>query len=100
MSDNKVFFMDENNCPFKESRLKLLNNILQFCYDKGGWFTTGERICINQERAKLIANNTENFEDGFLFPHSELLQTKIKVLKNKMIQLQYKPIEEIEINFK
>ena len=69
-------------------RLELLHTILIICSNRTV-FTTGERICINQERAKLLEQQREieNPESltAPLFPHKKKLNAKIEfqILKFK-----------------
>jgi len=61
-------------------RLQTLLEVLQFCTRKKA-FTAGERICINQERAKLLEQQRDIENPDELtapnFEHSKQLTAKI-----------------------
>jgi len=57
----------------REQRLELLQQVLEYCTAKGGVFSIGERICINQERGRLMDDEREVEP----YPYSKSLQAKI-----------------------
>jgi len=68
-------------------RLEQLYNVLFYCSQKRV-FTVGERICINQERAKLLQaqNETETPENLIApdFLHSKNLNARINFIITKI----------------
>lgn len=75
-------------------RLEDLHTVLQQCSKidllsdgKNRAFTTGERICINQERGSLLSQlNAENFpNDVRNYKCPAFLESKIKFTLNKII---------------
>jgi hypothetical protein len=83
----------------KDSRILQLNLLLQYCSFKYGIFTSGERICINQERAYLLSLNTEKPLLIKVFDYSKKLEFKMNSTLEKINTLNWKPKEEIEINW-
>lgn len=83
----------------KESRILQLNLLLQYCSFKHGIFTRGERICINQERAYLLSLNTEKPLIRKAFDYDKMLEYKMDSTIEKIKTLNWKPKEEIEINW-
>lgn len=73
------------------NRLNQLHSVLQYCTEKGGFFTTGERICINQERGILIQENEESPILIPIYPHSEKLTTKIDFVIKKIKDSNWEP---------
>lgn len=73
---------NENNYSDKEYRLLQLQSILEYCSKRGNIvFSIGERICINQERGRLM---DEDFEFYKPFEHSSKLKSKIAFTINKV----------------
>jgi hypothetical protein len=75
-------------------RLEDLRTVLQQCSKidllsdgKNRAFTTGERICINQERGSLLSQlNAENFPDDVRnYKCPAFLESKIRFTLNKII---------------
>lgn len=70
------------------SELDLFYVVLEYCTLKGRYFTTGERICINQQRGRLLAQQTaiENDEilDYIPFEFSQQLIRKIDFVISKI----------------
>jgi len=83
----------------QQSRITELNNVLQYCSEKRTIFTRGERISINQERGYLLSLNTPNPVIIKVFEYSELLDYKIKSTLKEIKYTNWKPLEEIEINW-
>lgn len=81
------------------SRLDSLNKVLQYCTEHKGIFTPGERICINQERAKLISNNQYDFDNSYSFPHSAELKYKLNGYVRQVKSHTYEPRREIKMDF-
>ena len=63
----------------REIRLEQLHQLLEYCTAKGV-FTIGERICINQERGRLMDDDKEVIE----FEYSKQLQNKINFTLSKI----------------
>lgn len=76
----------------KLNRFDALQLVLQYCSQNGGFFTLGERICINQERAKLIAYEFPELIKDSNFQHSEKLSAKIVFYINLIQKRNWKPI--------
>jgi hypothetical protein len=83
----------------QESRINQLNSILQYCSQKRRIFTKGERICINQERGYLLNLTTPNPVIIKVFEYSEILDYKINATLREIKQSNWKPFEEIDINW-
>lgn len=83
----------------QKSRISQLNLLLQYCSFKGGIFKSGERICINQERAYLLSLNDENPIIIKVFEYNKLLACKIDLTLNKIEQLNWQPKELIPIDW-
>ncbi|SHM29589.1 hypothetical protein [Flavobacterium chilense] len=84
-----------------EERIALLYLALQFCSERTKTFTTGERICINQERFQwmhILENPT-----AVSRPVSIIIENKIKSISKLSLAQNFKPYyedpfkEEIEI---
>lgn len=75
----------------KLNRFDALQLVLQFCSENGGVFTIGERICINQERAKLIAYEFPELIRECNFNHSEKLSAKIVFYLNLIQKKKWTP---------
>lgn len=73
------------------NRLNQLHSVLQYCTEKGGFFTTGERICINQERGILIQEEEELPVLIPIHPHSEKLKAKIDFIIQKINDSNWEP---------
>lgn len=77
---------EENNENFnsdKEFRLLQLQTILEYCSNRSTpVFSIGERICINQERGRLM---NEDFEFYKPFEHSSKLKSKIAFTLSKVL---------------
>lgn len=82
-----------------ESRIYQLNIILQYCSETRTIFTRGERICINQERSYLLGLKTPFPLLIKVFEYSELLEYKINNTLKEIKRIDWKPLEEIEINW-
>jgi len=84
-----------------EERIALLYLALQFCSERAKTFTTGERICINQERFQWM----HILEDpkAVSRPVSVIIENKIKSISKLALEQNFKPYyedpfkEEIEI---
>lgn len=83
----------------QKSRISQLNIVLQYCSEKRTIFTRGERILINQERGYLLSLNTPNPVLIKVFEYSELLTYKINSTLKEIKHNNWKPWEEIEINW-
>jgi hypothetical protein len=81
------------NIKDKLNRFDLLFLLLRFCSEKGRYFTAGERICINQERALLIRDNYDI--ENHNYKYSKDLSEKIEFVIYRINQTNYVPIEEI-----
>lgn len=57
----------------REQRLELLQRVLEYCTAKSGVFSIGERICINQERGRLMDDERE----AEPYPYSKSLKAKL-----------------------
>jgi hypothetical protein len=92
-----VFKSINKNMLVQPNRLEQLHTVLQYCTEKGGYFSTGERICINQERGLLIQEDEPEPILIPIHPHSEKLTTKIDfiITKIKVSNWQPKPLEII-----
>lgn len=79
----------------KPNRLKELRNVLHYCTEKDGYFTTGERICINQERGMILQLvETEEEQEPILIPMyawSDKLEAKINFLLMKIKESNWQP---------
>lgn len=84
----------------QKSRIIQLNTLLQYCTEKGGIFTKGERICINQERAYLFAFNTPQPVIRKEFEYSPQLDAKIEMYIKKIEGVNWMPEESMDINWK
>lgn len=89
------------NKTTNQKRFEQLNTILQYCTETGRYFTTGERICINQERADLL--NYEHDEDFIVKPaptytHSPELTNKIANAINIVKNNCWHPRNPIKMN--
>ncbi|KAF2082112.1 hypothetical protein [Flavobacterium sharifuzzamanii] len=80
-----------NNHQIKE-RIAQLYTALQFCSEKIKTFTTGERICINQERFQWM-HILENAE-AEPRPVSLDLERKIKEVTHLAVKYHFKPYYE------
>lgn len=83
----------------QKSRIIQLNLILQYCFYKGGIFTTGERICINQERAYLLGFSSPQPPIIKIFEYNELLTYKINSTIQKIQMVNWMPENSIEIDW-
>ena len=83
----------------QESRILELNILLQYCSFKNGIFTIGERICINQERAYLLSLNDESHVIRKVFEYNKKLEYKIDSNLEKIKTLNWKPKEEMKIDW-
>lgn len=83
----------------KKSRILELNSILQYCSEKGGIFTKGERICINQERGYLLSLNSENPIVIKVFEYSEVMKFKINSTLENINNSNYQSKEVIDIDW-
>jgi hypothetical protein len=63
-------------------RLELLFTVLLYCSKKGRFFTIGERICINQERALLIQDDYDFKNHNYQQPKA--ITNKIDFIVNKI----------------
>lgn len=80
----------------KHQRLENLHNVLDYCariekksFGRFCVFTTGERICINQERGSILSQlsheNHENFKHEVRdYKCPESIETKIKFTLKKL----------------
>lgn len=75
-----------------EERIALLYLALQFCSERTKTFTTGERICINQERFQWI-HILEN-ESARPRPVSLAIESKIKNISKLALLYNFKPYYE------
>lgn len=70
------------------SELELLYAILRYCTLKGRYFSSGERICINQQRGRLQAQKTAIDNDEVIeykpFEFSDQLIRKIDFVISKI----------------
>jgi hypothetical protein len=75
-----------------EERIALLYLALQFCSEKSKTFTSGERICINQERFQwmhIMENDTATPR-----PVSSKIESKIKDIPKLALLHNFKPYYE------
>lgn len=75
-----------------EERIALLYLALQFCSERKKTFTSGERICINQERFQLM-HILEN-ERATPRPVSKEIESKIKYISQQTLLYHFKPYYE------
>lgn len=74
---------NEKNYSDKEYRLLQLQYVLEYCSNRSTpAFSIGERICINQERGRLM---DEDFEFYKPFEHSSKLKSKIAFTLSKLL---------------
>jgi hypothetical protein len=70
------------------SELDLLYAILRYCTLKGRYFNIGERICINQKRGRLMAQQSAIDNDEIIdyesFEFSDQLIRKIDFVTSKI----------------
>ncbi|WP_428228648.1 hypothetical protein [Flavobacterium sp.] len=84
-----------------EERIALLYLALQFCSERTKAFTTGERICINQERFQWM--HILEDETASPRPVSSVIENKIKNIAKLALLQNFKPYygdplkEEIKI---
>lgn len=71
------------------TRLEFLYLILRYCSECGRYLTTGERICINQERAKLMQDDYDL--ENHVFEHSKIIKTKIDFIATKITNSGWQP---------
>ena len=71
------------------SRLELLFLVLCYCSEKGAFFSVGERICINQERALLMRNDAETSK----YEQPQSICHKIDFVVRKIKETGYTPNE-------
>ena len=83
----------------QKSRINQLNLLLQYDTYTGGIFTKGERICINQERAYLLAFNTPQPTNVKVFEYSKELQEKMDKTLQKLEFTNWLPYESINIDW-
>lgn len=73
---------NENNYGKREHRLWQLQALLEYCSNRiTPVFSIGERICINQERGRLM---DEEFDFHKPFEHSSKLKSKITFTLEKL----------------
>ena len=81
------------------SRLELLFALLRYSSLKGNYFTSGERICINQERGQILANQSAiERNEPIIYPpfqYSKSLENKIKFVKSKISNDQKINVNEL-----
>lgn len=75
------------------NRLELLFIVLRYCSEKGRFFTPGERICINQERALLIQQDYDMENHNYQQP--QIICNKIDFVIKKINQTEYTPQNEL-----
>lgn len=83
----------------QKSRIYQLNLLLQYDTEKGGIFTKGERICLNQERAYLLQFNTPQPTIIKVFEYNKQLQNKIENTLNKIEFTNWLPYQSIDIDW-
>ncbi|AMA48094.1 hypothetical protein [Flavobacterium covae] len=71
------------------NRLELLFLVLRYCSEKGRFFTIGERICINQERALLIQEEYDIENHNYQQPQT--ICNKIDFIVRKINETGYTP---------
>lgn len=79
----------------KLNRIIDLNIALQYCSENDGFFTNGERICINQERGNLFQSESPETETAPEFPHDEKLNRRIDFIIEKTKKTGFKPMSMI-----
>lgn len=73
-------------------RLSLLYLCLQFCADQKRIFTTGERICINQERAQLM--HQKDYPNSIAKAVPKTIEEKIKEVVRLVGVYNYQPFNQ------
>lgn len=71
------------------NRLELLFLVLRYCSEKGRFFTIGERICINQERALLIQEEYDI--EKYNYQQPQTICNKIDFIVRKINETGYTP---------
>ena len=86
----------------KRNRFNSLTECLQYCSEnRYTIFTSGERICINQERGALLSYEHEQdfiLQSATVFKHSIELNNKIEAIITEIKNSHWRPANIINVS--